>query len=45
MALFVHAAKAITEGRDAVQGLRASTLASNNLARAIRTLGDERQQT
>ena len=36
----VHAAKAITEGRDAVQGLRASTLERNDLAMAIRTLGD-----
>jgi signal transduction histidine kinase len=36
-----HAAKAITEGRDAVQGLRASTLERNDLAVAIRTVGDE----
>ena len=36
-----HAAKAITEGRDAVQGLRASTLERTDLAVAIRTLGDE----
>jgi signal transduction histidine kinase/ligand-binding sensor domain-containing protein len=36
-----HAAKAITEGRDAVQGLRASTVDRNDLAVAIRTLGDE----
>ena len=36
-----HAAKAITEGRDAVQGLRASTVERNDLAMAIRTLGDE----
>ena len=36
-----HAAKAITEGRDAVQGLRASTIERNDLALAIRTLGDE----
>jgi signal transduction histidine kinase len=35
------AAQAITEGRDGVQGLRASTLERNDLARAIRTLGDE----
>ena len=35
------AANAITEGRDAVQGLRASTLEGNDLALAIRTLGDE----
>ena len=37
----VHAAKAITEGRDAVQGLRSSTLERNDLAIAIRNLGDE----
>jgi signal transduction histidine kinase/ligand-binding sensor domain-containing protein len=37
----VHAARAITEGRDAVQGLRASTVEHNDLAMAIRTLGDE----
>jgi signal transduction histidine kinase/ligand-binding sensor domain-containing protein len=36
----VHAARAITEGRDAVQGLRASTVEGNDLANAIRTLGD-----
>jgi signal transduction histidine kinase len=36
-----HAAKAITEGRDAVQGLRASTVERNDLAVAIRTIGDE----
>jgi signal transduction histidine kinase/streptogramin lyase len=36
-----QAAKAITEGRDAVQGLRASTVERNDLAKAIRTLGDE----
>ena len=36
----VHAARAITEGRDAVQGLRVSTLERNDLAIAIRTLGD-----
>ena len=36
-----HAAKAITEGRDAVQGLRSSTVEGNDLAVAIRTLGDE----
>ena len=36
-----HAAKAITEGRDAVQGLRASTVERNDLALAIKTLGDE----
>ncbi len=36
-----QAAKAVTEGRDAVQGLRASTLERNDLAQAIRTVGDE----
>jgi signal transduction histidine kinase len=36
-----HAAKAITEGRDAVQGLRASAVERNDLAVAIRILGDE----
>jgi len=36
-----QAAAAITEGRDAVQGLRASTLESNDLAMAISTLGEE----
>jgi ligand-binding sensor domain-containing protein len=32
---------AIAEGRDAVQGLRASTVETNDLASAIRTLGEE----
>jgi signal transduction histidine kinase len=36
-----QAAKAITEGRDAVQGLRASTVQTNELAQSIRTLGEE----
>jgi signal transduction histidine kinase len=36
-----QAAKTITEGRDAVQGLRASTVEGNDLAVAVRTLGDE----
>jgi signal transduction histidine kinase len=36
-----QAAQAITEGRDAVQGLRSSTVETNDLALAIRTLGDE----
>ena len=36
-----QAAKAVTEGRDAVQGLRASTVERNDLAVAIRTLGDQ----
>ena len=31
---------AVTEGRDAVQGLRTSTVISNDLARAIRALGE-----
>ena len=38
-----QAAGAITEGRDAVQGLRASTVERNDLARAIKTLGEELQ--
>jgi ligand-binding sensor domain-containing protein/signal transduction histidine kinase len=36
-----QAAKAITEGRDAVQGLRTSALEQHDLAMAIRTVGDE----
>jgi len=36
-----QAAGAITEGRDAVQGLRASTVERNDLALAINTLGEE----
>jgi signal transduction histidine kinase/ligand-binding sensor domain-containing protein len=36
-----RAAKAIAEGRDAVQGLRDSTVQRNDLARAINTLGEE----
>jgi len=36
-----RAAQAITEGRDAVQGLRASTVQTNDLARSINTLGEE----
>ena len=36
-----QAAKAITEGRNAVQGLRASTVERNDLALTIKTLGDE----
>src|SRR5208283_3787457 len=35
------AADAITEGRDAVQGLRLSTVEQNDLALAIRTVGEE----
>jgi signal transduction histidine kinase len=36
-----RAAKAITEGRDAIQGLRASTVETNDLAQAINALGGE----
>jgi signal transduction histidine kinase len=36
-----RAADAITEGRDAVQGLRASALQTNDLAQAVNTLGEE----
>jgi signal transduction histidine kinase len=36
-----QAAEAITEGRDAVQGLRDSTVQENDLALAISTLGEE----
>src|SRR5208283_137362 len=36
-----QAAQAITEGRDAVQGLRSSTVETNDLALAINTLGAE----
>jgi len=36
-----QAAQAITEGRDAVQGLRSSTTETNDLALAISTLGKE----
>jgi signal transduction histidine kinase/ligand-binding sensor domain-containing protein len=36
-----QAANAVTEGRDAIQGLRASTVQTNDLARAINTLGEE----
>ena len=36
-----QAAEAITEGRDAVQGLRDSTVQTNDLALAISTLGEE----
>jgi signal transduction histidine kinase/ligand-binding sensor domain-containing protein len=35
-----QAAAAVTEGRDAVQGLRASATEMNDLAEAIRTLGE-----
>jgi signal transduction histidine kinase len=36
-----QAAEAITEGRDAVQGLRSSTVETTDLAVALRTLGEE----
>ncbi len=36
-----QAAEAITEGRDAVQGLRESTVQRNDLARAVNALGEE----
>ena len=36
-----RSARAITEGRDAVQGLRESTVQSNDLARAVNALGEE----
>jgi signal transduction histidine kinase len=36
-----QAAQAITEGRDAVQGLRSSTVVTNDLALAVSTLGEE----
>jgi signal transduction histidine kinase/ligand-binding sensor domain-containing protein len=36
-----QAAQAITEGRDAVQGLRSSTVVTNDLAVAVTALGEE----
>src|SRR5467141_2510612 len=36
-----RAAQAITEGRDAVQGLHSSTIETNDLALALNTLGEE----
>jgi signal transduction histidine kinase len=36
-----RAEEAITEGRDAVRGLRSSTVLTNDLARAINALGEE----
>jgi signal transduction histidine kinase len=39
-AVIEQARNAITEGRDAVQGLRSSTLVGNNFARAITLLGE-----
>jgi len=40
-----RAANAITEGRDAVQGLRTSTVEKNDLAMAIETVGEELAST
>ena len=40
-----RASQAITEGRDAVQGLRMSTVEKNDLAVAIRTVGEELAST
>jgi len=40
-AVIDEARQAITEGRDAVQGLRSSALATNDLARVIGMLGEE----
>ena len=40
-AVIEQARAAITEGRDAVQGLRTSALATNDLAEAIQSLGEE----
>ena len=39
--IVVEARQAIIEGRDAVQGLRSSTVVTNDLARALTTLGEE----
>jgi signal transduction histidine kinase/ligand-binding sensor domain-containing protein len=36
-----RAAQAVTEGRDAVQGLRSSSVETNDLAVAIKTIGEE----
>jgi signal transduction histidine kinase/ligand-binding sensor domain-containing protein len=36
-----HVAQAITEGRDTVQGLRTSTVETNNLAASLRALADD----
>jgi signal transduction histidine kinase/streptogramin lyase len=36
-----QAAQAVTEGRDAVQGLRSSTMLSGDLGSALKTLGEE----
>ena len=40
-AVIEQARQAVMEGRDAVQGLRSSTVLTNDLAQAIRTLADE----
>jgi signal transduction histidine kinase len=40
-----RASEAIAEGRDAVQGLRMSTVEKNDLAAAIRTVGEELAST
>jgi signal transduction histidine kinase/ligand-binding sensor domain-containing protein len=37
----MHGTEAIREGRDAVQGLRASTTVTNDLAASLNTLGEE----
>ena len=39
--VIAQARQAVNEGRDAVQGLRSSTVATNDLARAISALGEE----
>jgi signal transduction histidine kinase/ligand-binding sensor domain-containing protein len=39
--VIAQARQAITEGRDAVQGLRSSTVVTNDLARAITMVGEE----
>jgi len=39
--VIAQARQAVTEGRDAVQGLRSSTLVTNDLARAITAHGEE----
>lgn len=40
-AALLQAREAVTEGRDAVQGLRSSTQVANDLARAITSFGGE----
>ena len=39
--IVAQAREAVTEGRDAVQGLRASTIVANEMAQAIRAFGEE----